>query len=197
MYTSIVTICEFVVILLYLTRNCTVNVNKIYFLFCSIILGIHCEEVKLFCDEPTNLCSEHSTCNNTHGGYYCICHDDWRGRHCDEEPYCTSSPCSNNASCINGDDGYICNCAEGWSGRNCEIEITPCTSSPCLNDGQCSVDGDTYVCNCVGIWEGPKCQTERVELSTGKNKKRFRRGVFIFYKTIQPGSTAEFLYMLM
>ena len=35
MYTSIVTICEFVVIFMYLTRNCTVYVNKIYVLFCS------------------------------------------------------------------------------------------------------------------------------------------------------------------
>ena len=36
MYTSIVTICEFVVIFMYLTRNCTVYVNKIYVLFCSV-----------------------------------------------------------------------------------------------------------------------------------------------------------------
>ena len=35
-YASIVTICEFVVIFMYLTRNCTVYVNKIYVLFCSI-----------------------------------------------------------------------------------------------------------------------------------------------------------------
>ena len=33
MYTYIVTICEFVVIFMYLTRNCTVYVNKIYVLF--------------------------------------------------------------------------------------------------------------------------------------------------------------------
>ena len=40
MYTSIVTICEFVVIFMYLTRNCTVYVNKIYVLFCSMD-GVH------------------------------------------------------------------------------------------------------------------------------------------------------------
>ena len=33
MYTTIVTICEFVVIFMSLTRNCTVYVNKIYVLF--------------------------------------------------------------------------------------------------------------------------------------------------------------------
>ena len=32
MYTSIVTICEFVVIFMYLTRNCIVYVNKKYIL---------------------------------------------------------------------------------------------------------------------------------------------------------------------
>ena len=40
MYTSIVTIYEFVVILMYLTRNCTVYANK--YMFCSVcIYPIH------------------------------------------------------------------------------------------------------------------------------------------------------------
>ena len=39
MYTSIVTIYKFVVIFMYLTRNCTVYVNKIYVPFCSAIIS--------------------------------------------------------------------------------------------------------------------------------------------------------------
>ena len=40
MYTSIMTIYEFVVIFMYLTRNCSVYVNKIYVLFCSVKIHI-------------------------------------------------------------------------------------------------------------------------------------------------------------
>ncbi|KHJ48101.1 EGF-like domain protein [Trichuris suis] len=83
-----------------------------------------------------NNCSIHSKCENTLGSYKCICHDGWRGIHCDEEgrttliPYsliiemdrCMSSPCSEAATCINDlkNKGYICICPEGYKGVHCQ-----------------------------------------------------------------------------
>ena len=131
--------------------------------------GTDCNEVKQFCDENPSPCSNQSIyCNNTFGGYECTCEKYWRGRHCDEPPYCLSSPCSETGVCNDTDDGYVCTCQEGWQGRHCSEKITPCTSLPCLNNGICTVVDGAYNCTCVGVWEGPECQNEIKEIFYGR-----------------------------
>lgn len=157
--------------------NCTNLAGPSYVCDCvAEYTGTNCDEVKQFCDDKP--CSNHSVCNNTFGGYDCICEDFWRGRHCDEPPYCNFNPCSNTSVCNNTEDGYVCLCDPGWQGQNCTEKITPCTNNPCLNAGICSVEGDTYNCTCVGSWEGKECQTIIREIFTDN-----RTMVFVGYLT--------------
>ncbi|KFD59834.1 hypothetical protein M514_13293 [Trichuris suis] len=108
-----------------------------------------------------NNCSIHSKCENTFGSYKCICHDGWRGIHCDEDiEECKNNPCRHGGLCMETYGGYTCQCPPGWNGHNCEKDIDECTSSPCQNQGECTNTDGSFKCKCSAYFTGQTCETE-------------------------------------
>ncbi|KFD67533.1 hypothetical protein M514_20210 [Trichuris suis] len=135
-----------------------------------------------------NDCSIHSKCENTFGSYKCICHDGWRGIHCDEDDdecntaqqicggmtdrceniagsykyieECKNNPCRHGGLCMETYGSYTCQCPPGWNGHNCEKDIDECTSSPCQNQGECTNTDGSFKCKCSAYFTGQTCETE-------------------------------------
>jgi hypothetical protein len=82
-------------------------------------------------------CSDHSTCSNTIGSFYCTCDDGYEinnGTCVDIDECVALTPCSEFASCTNTNGSFSCVCDEGFEGtglgqNGCEVIQTPINSN--------------------------------------------------------------------
>ncbi|XP_069142227.1 neurogenic locus notch homolog protein 2-like [Argopecten irradians] len=113
-------------------------------------------------------CQNGARCEDTVGGYSCVCGGAWTGQNCTEFiDQCLSAPCKNGATCFTQQGTYSCACANGWTGSHCENDIDECLSLPCENNGTCINDRNGYTCNCTDGWTGTTCSKDENEcLST-------------------------------
>ena len=87
--------------------------------------GTNCERDINECVLLNNPCG-HGKCNNTDGGYVCICDNNKCGYDCNFDDPCLKDPCIYGAceqACTNITD-YKCNCFDDYVGKNCtETEV--------------------------------------------------------------------------
>ncbi|BET00878.1 Laminin G domain [Nesidiocoris tenuis] len=86
--------------------------------------GPTCNEDIDECDEsPVDMCENGGTCQNTDGGYECVCPDRYCGSDCSfDDPCFLDTPCFNEATCkaacVDKSD-YECLCTDAFVGKNC------------------------------------------------------------------------------
>ncbi|PVD35905.1 hypothetical protein C0Q70_02874 [Pomacea canaliculata] len=137
----------------HVSGNCTCNIKW---------EGPTCETDIDECTTNTYNCSDpHETCNNTVGGYDCICVDGYQkdssgickpcasgnfGTNCSSDCTCAAE---NTVNCSNVDG--TCTCKSGWNGANCDQDIDECGQSPppsCVANSTCSNTDGSYMCVC-------------------------------------------------
>uniref|UniRef100_A0A2C9LJN4 EGF-like domain-containing protein n=1 Tax=Biomphalaria glabrata TaxID=6526 RepID=A0A2C9LJN4_BIOGL len=66
-------------------------------------------------------CIPNSSCNNTLGGYECLClqgyYKNTNTSKCEDIDECIDKntyKCPNNSTCVNTDGAYLCNCVDGY-----------------------------------------------------------------------------------
>ncbi|XP_052771177.1 fibropellin-1-like [Mya arenaria] len=111
-------------------------------------------------------CPTHMHCNNTMGGYKCVCDLGWIGVNCTlDVDECLSSPCKHSSNCTNTPGSYKCDCTIGYVGQNCELDDNECLRSPCKNNATCENVIGSFTCNCSNGWNGPICDQNVDECS--------------------------------
>jgi len=70
----------------------------------------------------TNPCQNNSTCLSVGEAFKCVCHEEWKGRYCeDKTTTCDRVVCENSGTCVETQNGeYRCQCALGWTGSTCQ-----------------------------------------------------------------------------
>ncbi|XP_077327710.1 adhesion G protein-coupled receptor E3-like [Lithobates pipiens] len=119
------------------------------------------------CIEGTHACGTHTNCNNTEGGYSCVCDKGYsRGNEtefcptnnrtengCSDINECKENPqiCDPHADCMNINGSYACACTEGYQNisNNC-TDINECKTDPniCGLDRDCRNTVGSYMCVC-------------------------------------------------
>uniref|UniRef100_A0AAY4EAU9 Uncharacterized protein n=1 Tax=Denticeps clupeoides TaxID=299321 RepID=A0AAY4EAU9_9TELE len=89
--------------------------------------GASCQEDVNECDASP--CQNGGSCQNTLGGYVCVCPRDYGGQDCSETlDGCAGHECQNRASCrpflSAGTRGYDCLCPPGFTGSRCQTSTT-------------------------------------------------------------------------
>jgi protein crumbs len=88
--------------------------------------GDHCQFDINECEKFTPC--QNGNCENTNGGYFCECDEDFCGTNCQRQNPCTTIQglCKNEGQCKESCDEpapyYDCVCTEEWEGRNCTIK---------------------------------------------------------------------------
>lgn len=98
-------------------------------------------------------CPYSSVCENTEGGYNCVCNNGFHGRNCSDVDECLSAEhkCDNNADCANTFGSYDCACRAGLSGTGkhseckCGLGFFPNESSICVDENECT--SNTHECD--------------------------------------------------
>ncbi|KAH9505774.1 hypothetical protein Btru_055751, partial [Bulinus truncatus] len=118
----------------------------------------------------TNLynCPSYSTCNNTLGGYNCLCLSGFNKNistnKCDDIDECkdNTSTCPSNSNCINTVGGYNCICISGYF-KN--LTSNTCKECACNKSNYNSCDSSSGSCLCQPAWQGPTCNDDVNECS--------------------------------
>ena len=88
--------------------------------------GANCSTDINECTALTDLCRNHTLCNNTIGGYVCSCDPGWSGTYCTVDiNECASNPCKMNSTCVNGPlpNQWTCACLPGYTGVDCGTDV--------------------------------------------------------------------------
>ncbi|CAJ0578881.1 unnamed protein product, partial [Mesorhabditis spiculigera] len=123
--------------------------------------GEHCEED---IDECLDNPCAHGVCENTLGGYQCICEDGWTGKACTHRTRHGECSTTGPASCRNGGfchkhNGYYgCTCPPAFTGPFCAKDVNECENSPCKNGGSCVNSFGSFQCFCPADFTGDRCQ---------------------------------------
>ena len=68
----------------------------------------------------TNPCQHECVCVDGVGSYYCDCHHNYTGEHCEDVNDCPEeNPCQNDGVCVDGEDTYKCECPHDVRGEFC------------------------------------------------------------------------------
>ena len=115
-------------------------------------------------DECTlnNPCQNHGTCQNTEGGYECICVNGFIGKNCEEnKDDCAGSPCLNGGTCHDKVGRYECECPLGKTGLLCHLE-DECLRNPCNPGARCDTNPVTgqRTCTCPPGYTGTTCEED-------------------------------------
>ena len=109
------------------------------------------------CDLNSNICGDEEICQNTQGGYICLCADGFieiDDDHCYDIDECKNGPmCDDNEICFNTRGSFECLCIDGYKrGLPDEIDIY----GPCIDIDECS--DNSYDCkdteNCFNTEAG-------------------------------------------
>ncbi|XP_060602354.1 neurogenic locus notch homolog protein 1-like [Ruditapes philippinarum] len=156
------------------------------------------------CDEDLdeckfgNPCFRRGNCQNSIGGYKCVCFKGWLGEndHCSIKdnkttlrecgkgwfgPWCqdhclNDSMCRPNEVCVMhntsiiSESGQQCRCAPGWFGRNCTIDKDECRRHPCPKTATCINTPGSFDCHCLSAWKGVNCNIDVDECLTNPCK---------------------------
>ncbi|XP_077327711.1 adhesion G protein-coupled receptor E5, partial [Lithobates pipiens] len=128
---------------------------------------ITCEEIHE-CIIGTHTCGTHTNCNNSDGGYFCVCDKGYRRGNetefcptnnrtengCSDIDECKEDPhiCGPNSRCENMDRSYQCNCMSGFRNfSNICTDIDECKENPqiCGPHGDCKNTNGSYMCECT------------------------------------------------
>ncbi|KAH9505770.1 hypothetical protein Btru_055741 [Bulinus truncatus] len=126
----------------------------------------------------TNLynCPSNSTCNNTVGGYDCLClpgfNKNISTNQCDDIDECKDNTftCPSDSACNNTVGGYNCNCISGYfrnfTSKTCQV-CQPfyygefCSQSCACNSSNAnSCNNVNGTCSCKSQWRGTDCTTD-------------------------------------
>ncbi|KAH9505771.1 hypothetical protein Btru_055742 [Bulinus truncatus] len=126
----------------------------------------------------TNLCNcpSNSTCNNTVGGYDCLClpgfNKNISTNQCDDIDECKDNTftCPSDSACNNTVGGYNCNCISGYfrnfTSKTCQV-CQPfyygefCSQSCACNSSNAnSCNNVNGTCSCKSQWRGTDCTTD-------------------------------------
>uniref|UniRef100_A0A8C2VC98 Neurogenic locus notch homolog protein 4 n=1 Tax=Chinchilla lanigera TaxID=34839 RepID=A0A8C2VC98_CHILA len=107
-------------------------------------------------------CRNGGTCQNSAGGFHCVCVSGWGGAGCEENlDDCVDATCAPGATCIDRVGSFSCLCPPGRTGLLCHLEDM-CLSQPCHREAQCSTNpltGST-LCLCQPGYSGPTCHQD-------------------------------------
>ncbi|OBS60147.1 hypothetical protein A6R68_08774 [Neotoma lepida] len=85
-------------------------------------------------------CRNGGTCQNSAGGFHCVCVSGWGGPGCDENlDDCAAATCAPGSTCIDRVGSFSCLCPPGRTGLLCHLEDM-CLSQPCHANAQCSTN---------------------------------------------------------
>ncbi|XP_072172913.1 uncharacterized protein [Diadema setosum] len=118
------------------------------------------------CTTGDHYCFNGATCNNTEGGYECVCSAAHTGIYCaDDVDECATGihDCFSGPHCRNLDGSFTCSCPPGYTdqqpsnpGRNC-ADNNECTlaTHDCFNNASCINIPGSFNCSCpTGYREG-------------------------------------------
>uniref|UniRef100_A0A2C9KEE2 EGF-like domain-containing protein n=1 Tax=Biomphalaria glabrata TaxID=6526 RepID=A0A2C9KEE2_BIOGL len=126
--------------------------------------GSTCNEDVNECLDPNKYnCPPNSSCNNTLGGYECLCLQGYykniitsKCEECLEGYY--GNNCSNSCSCNSTNSNCIkttgvCMCHSGWTGSTCNQDINECAANASIcntsKNEVCSNIPGSYSCDCL------------------------------------------------
>ncbi|XP_041443130.1 adhesion G protein-coupled receptor E5 isoform X2 [Xenopus laevis] len=138
-----------------------------------------CDDINECWGNP-KLCGAHTQCNNTVGGYKCVCESGFQTKlnkteFCHNETYNTcedinecdtnTHKCGANTKCKNTKGGYLCLCNPGYLKKNNTVKFTPTDNkedNKCEDINEC--DTNTHKCGanttCKNTKGGYECQCE-------------------------------------
>ncbi len=111
-----------------------------------------CEADLNECQEGLDDCGTEATCQNTVGGFECVCEDGYQsdGQNCLDIDECTDGPgCGDNEVCTNLEGSFECACAPGFrdDGQGC-VDVDECVEGPgCGENEACSNTEGGFECN--------------------------------------------------
>lgn len=135
---------------------------------------ISCDDIQE-CIEGTHNCSTHAGCNNTVGGYFCVCEKGYRRGNetefcpsdnrtengCKDINECRENPqiCDPNGDCINTIGSYTCECREGYQ------SISNTCTVRCKQENEIKSSCDEPLCSLdifAELWK-PSCNDSNPE----------------------------------
>ncbi|XP_073454483.1 uncharacterized protein [Aquarana catesbeiana] len=120
------------------------------------------------CQTP-GICRNGGTCQNTYGGYRCVCANGWDGDNCDHNiDDCATAVCFQGSTCIDKVAGFMCQCLPGTTGLLCHL-ADACLKNPCHPEATCETNPVTgrAMCLCPPGYTGPTCYEDLDECSLG------------------------------
>lgn len=138
------------------------------------IILIYCGDIQE-CIEGTHNCSTHAGCNNTVGGYFCVCEKGYRRGNetefcpsdnrtengCKDINECRENPqiCDPNGDCMNTIGSYTCECREGYQ------SISNTCTVRCKQENEIKSSCDEPLCSLdifAELWK-PSCNDSNPE----------------------------------
>lgn len=135
---------------------------------------ISCDDIQE-CIEGTHNCSTHAGCNNTVGGYFCVCEKGYRRGNetefcpsdnrtengCKDINECRENPqiCDPNGDCMNTIGSYTCECREGYQ------SISNTCTVRCKQENEIKSSCDEPLCSLdifAELWK-PSCNDSNPE----------------------------------
>ncbi|XP_065910280.1 protein kinase C-binding protein NELL1-like isoform X2 [Dysidea avara] len=125
------------------------------------LTGKYCESDINECD-GSHGCSEHATCINFHGGYFCRCKDGYHGngRTCTDINECANKEtydCPRTTTCKNTNGSYECECEHGDCRGGCVHNNVTYLNNGSYYKG----NRNCRKCTCLnGTWDDCPCQCD-------------------------------------